>query len=77
MTISSKACKPDSFELHNSLSLASRIFKAFIQILLIVNLSSNFSVRGYFPLTRKDSSTHMMVLQFMLKKDFLLHTTYL
>ena len=39
--------------------------------------SGSFSVRGYFPLTRKDSSTHMMVLQFMLKKDFLLHATYL
>ena len=68
MTISSKACKPDSFELHNSLSLALRIFKAFIQILLIVNLSSNFSVRGYFPLTRKDSSTHMHGLTVYVKE---------
>ena len=27
--------------------------------------SGNFSVRGYLPLIRKDSSTHMHVLQFM------------
>ena len=39
--------------------------------------SGNFSVRGYLPLIRKDSSTHMHGLQFMLKKDFLLHGTYL
>ena len=35
----SKACKPDNFELHNSLKL--REFKAFVRILLIVNLSLN------------------------------------
>ena len=39
--------------------------------------SGNFSVRGYLPLIRKDSSTHMHVLQFMWKKDFFLHRTYL
>ena len=39
--------------------------------------SGNFSVRGYLPLFQKDSSTHMHVLQFMLKKDFLLHRTYI
>ena len=40
--------------------------------------SGNFSVRGYLPLIQKDSSTHMYgLLQFMLKKDFFLHGTYL
>ena len=39
MAILSKACKPDKFELHNSLKL--REFKAFVRILLIVNLSLN------------------------------------
>ena len=39
--------------------------------------SGNFSVRGYLPLVQKDSSTHMHVSQFMLKKDFLLHRTYI
>ena len=38
MTILSKACKPDNFELHN---LVLRIFEAFVQTLLIVNLSLN------------------------------------
>ena len=39
MAILSKACKPDNFESQNSLSLALQIFEAFVQILLIVNLS--------------------------------------
>ena len=39
--------------------------------------SGNFTVRGCLPLIRKDSSTHSMVSQFMWKKDFLLHGTYL
>ena len=39
--------------------------------------SGNFSVRGYRPLIRKDFSTHGLVSQFMWRKDFLLHGTYL
>ena len=39
MAIFSKACKPDNSESHNSLKLI--LFKAFVQILLIVNLSLN------------------------------------
>ena len=38
--------------------------------------SSNFSVGSYLPLTRKDSVTHSLVLQFMWKGDFLLHVNY-
>ena len=39
MAILSKACKPNNFESHNSLKLS--FTKAFIQILLIANLSLN------------------------------------
>ena len=39
--------------------------------------SSNFSVRGYLPLIRKDSSTHVHGLPVYVKKDFLLHGTCL
>ena len=39
--------------------------------------SGNFSMRVYLPLIRKDSSTHMQGLKFMLKKDFLLQGTNL
>ena len=39
--------------------------------------SGNFSVRGYLPLLRKDFSTHMYGLAVYVKKDFLLHGTYL
>ena len=39
--------------------------------------SGNFSVRVYLPLIRKDSSIICMVSQFMWKKHFLLHGTYL
>ena len=39
----SKGCKPDNFELHNSLKLSFTNItpEEFVQILLIVNLSSN------------------------------------
>ena len=81
MTILSKACKPDSFELHNSLKvsftnirdLCSNFvdYESFLEsnspdilALCETNLddsidSGNFSVRGYLPLIRKHSSTHM------------------
>ena len=41
MAILSKRCKPDNFELHNSLNLALRIFEVFVRILLNANLSLN------------------------------------
>ena len=46
MAVLSKVCIPDNFDLHNSLKLTSLkldlwIFVAFVQILLIVNLSLN------------------------------------
>ena len=39
--------------------------------------SGHFFVRGYLPLTRKVSTTHMHGLKFMWRKDFLLDGTYL
>ena len=75
--LSSKARKPDNFELHNSLKLSfmnvQGLCSNFVDCvsflesnlaLCKINLddsvdSGNFSVRGYLPLIRKDSSTHM------------------
>ena len=76
-----KACKPDNFELHNSLKLNFTNIRGlrsnfrdcesflesnspYILALCDKNLddstdSGNFSMRGYLPLIRKDSSTHM------------------
>ena len=81
MTILSKACKPDNFELHNSLKLSFTNIRglcsnfvdceSFLELnspdilaLCETNLdvsidSGNFPVRGYLPLIRKDSGTHM------------------
>ena len=75
MAILSKACEPDNFEARG------QIIEAFVRILFIVKLSlnqtlltfllydsGNFSVRGYLPLIRKDSSTHMRGLAVYLKE---------
>ena len=90
MTILSKACKPDNFELHNSLKISftnilglhsnfvdcESFFKSNspdILALCETNLdnsidSGNFSVRGYLPLIRKDSGTHMHGLAVYVKE---------
>ena len=90
MAILSKACKPDNFELHNSLKLSFTNIQGLrlnfvdcesflesnspdILALCETNLddsvdSGNFSVRGYLPLIRKDSSTHMHGLAFYVKE---------
>ena len=39
--------------------------------------SGNFSVKGYLPLIRKDSSTHMRGLAVYVKEGLPLHRTYL
>ena len=77
MAILSKACKPDNFESHNS-SFVN--FKSFLEsnspdILALCEIilddsidSDNFSVRGYLPLIRKDSSTHMHGLAVNMKE---------
>ena len=53
MAILSKECKPDTLELTSIYSLALRIFKAFIQILLIVNLSLNQTVLTFLLCVRQ------------------------
>ena len=39
--------------------------------------SGNFSVRGYLPLIRKDSTTHIYDLAVFVKEGLLLHWAYL
>ena len=92
MTILSKACKPDNFESHNSLSMKLSFTNIWglrsnfvdcesflesnspdILALCETNLddsidSGNFSVRGYLPLIRKDSGTHMHDLAVYVKE---------
>ena len=89
MVILSKGCKPDNFASHNSLKLNFTNIGDHHSNLLNVNLflnlcetnlgdsvdSGNFYVRGYLSLIRKDSVTQI-VLQFMWRKDFLLHRTH-
>ena len=90
MAISSKACKPDNFESHNSRKLSFTNIRglrsnfvdceSFLEsnspdniALCETNMedsinSGNFSVRGYLPLIRKDSSTHMDALAVYMKE---------
>ena len=92
MAILSKGCKPDTFELHNSLKLGfmniqglcsnfvdcgSFLESNYSDILALckTNLddstnSGNFFVRGYLPLIRKDSTTHMHGLAVYVKEGF-------
>ena len=81
MTILSKGCKPDNFEPHNSLKLSftniQHLCSNFVECeyFLESNLddlidSGNFLVRRYLPLIQNNSIAHMMVLQFMWRKDF-------
>ena len=90
MAILSKACKPDHFELHNSLKLSFTNIRGLrsnfvdcesylesnspdILALCETKLddsidSGNFSVRGYLPLIRKDSGSHMHGLAVYVKE---------
>ena len=99
MAISSKACKPDNFESHNSLNLSFTNIRGLhsnfvdcesflgsnspdIHALCETSLddsidSGNFSLRGCFPLIRKDSTTHMHASAVYIRKNSLLHGTYL
>ena len=91
MAILSKACKPDYFELHNSLKLSFTNIRGLrsnfvdcesflesnspeILALCETNLddsidSGNFFVKGYLPLIRKDSNTHMHGLVVYVKEE--------
>ena len=87
--VTSKRCKPDNFEFHNSLKLSfTNIWglhmnfvdcESFIEsnseilVLCETNLddsvdSHNFFVRGYLPLIRKDSVTHVHGLAVYVKE---------
>ena len=83
MAILSKGCKPDNFESHSSLKLSFMHFvncESFLEpnapdILALCETklddsidSGNFSMRGYLPLIRKDSGTHMHGLAVYLKE---------
>ena len=91
MAILSKRCKPDNFELRNSLKLGFTNIRGLssnfvdcesfpksnspeILALCEANLdnsidSGNFSVRGYLPLIRKDSTTHRHGLAVYAKEE--------
>ena len=47
MTILSKACEPDNFELHKSLKLTLQIFKSFVQVFLNANLFLNQTLLSF------------------------------
>ena len=65
MVILSKTCKPDNLESHNSLKLGFSLCEANLDDSID---SRNFSARGYLPLIRKDSSTHMHDLAVYVKQ---------
>ena len=59
MAILSKACKLDNFESHNSLKLSFMNMEAFVQILLIVNLSLNQTLLTFFLYVRQTWMTQL------------------
>ena len=61
MAILSKACKPDNFESHNSLKLSFTIFEAFVQILLIANLSLNQTLLTFLLYVRQTWMTQLIL----------------
>ena len=61
MAILSKACKPDNFESHNSLKLSFTIFEAFVQILLIANLSLNQTLLTFLLCVRQTWMTQLIL----------------
>ena len=70
MVILSKGCKPDNFEPHNSLKLNFPDILALCETNLDESIySGNFSVRGYLPLIRKESITHMHGLAVYVKEE--------
>ena len=81
MIILLKACKPDNFESHNSLKLSftniSGLCSNFVDCESFLESNSpdilalcetNFSLRGYLSLIRKDSITHMHGLAVYVKE---------
>ena len=83
MIILSKGCKPNNFEPHNSLKLSFTNIRglrsdfveceSFLEsnssdILAVCETNLDDSARGYFPLIRKDSITHMHGLAIYVKE---------
>ena len=64
MAILSKACKPDNFELHNSLKLSFTDIEAFVRILLIVNLSLNQTLLTFLLCVRQTWMTQLILAIF-------------
>ena len=93
MAILSKRCKPDNFEPHNSLKRSFTNIRRLRSNLLNVNVSFNQTLLTFLLYMRQTWMTQLilaifsfnperfyyscMVLQFMWKKDFLLHGTFL
>ena len=61
MAILSKACKLDNFESHNSLKLSFMNMEAFVQILLIVNLSLNQTLLTFLLCVRQTWMTQLIL----------------
>ena len=81
MAILSKGCKPDKLEPHHSLKLSftniGGLFSNFVECESFLESNSpdilalcetNFSLRGYLSLIRKDSITHMHGLAVYVKE---------
>ena len=61
MVILSKGCKPDNFELHNSLELSFKNIQAFVRILLIANLSLNQTLLTFLLCGRQTWMTQLVL----------------
>ena len=61
MAILSKAFKSDKFESRNSLKLSFMKFEAFVQILLIVNLSLNQTLLTFLLCVRQNWMNHLIL----------------
>ena len=64
MAILSKVCKPDNFELHNSLNLALTILEIFVIILLDLNLLLNQTLLICLLFVRQTWKTQLKKTQF-------------
>ena len=86
MVILSKACKPDNFKSHNFLKFNFMNIRGLRSNFVDASLSFNQTLLTFLLSVRQTWMTQLilgnlvlicMVSQFMLKKDFLLHGTYL
>ena len=59
MVILSKGCKPDSFELQNSLKLCFTDIEGFVRMLVVVNLSLNQTLLTFLLYVRQTWMTQL------------------